>query len=115
MALVRLEHISKSFIGKKNVLDDISLEINDKSVTSLLAPTGFGKTTLLRIIAGVEKPDKGSVYFGEKNVTGLPAKTRNVAMVFQSFALYPNMTVYENIASPLKLLRLDHNDIDIKV
>ncbi len=115
MALVRLEHISKSFIGKKNVLDDISLEINDKSVTSLLAPTGFGKTTLLRIIAGVEKPDKGSVYFGEKNVTGLPAKTRNVAMVFQSFALFPNMTVYENIASPLKLMRLDPNDIDKKV
>lgn len=115
MALVRLEHVSKSFYGKKNVIDDISLEINDKSVTSLLAPTGFGKTTLMRIIAGVEKPDAGNVYFGEKNVTELPAKKRNVAMVFQSFALYPNMTVYENIASPLKLMRLPGNDIDERV
>lgn len=111
MPSVRLEHLSKSFLGKRKVLDDVSLEVTDGSVTSILAPTGFGKTTLLRIIAGIEKPDKGKVYFGEKNVTKLPAQKRNTAMVFQSFALYPNMTVFENIASPLKIMRLPRNDI----
>ena len=115
MASVRLENISKSFIEKEHVLDDISLEIADQTVTSLLAPTGFGKTTLLRIIAGVEKPDKGRVFFGEKDVTELPAQKRNVAMVFQSFALYPNMTTYENIASPLKLMRLPGGEIEERV
>ena len=115
MASVRLENISKSFIEKEHVLDDISLEIADQTVTSLLAPTGFGKTTLLRIIAGVEKPDKGRVFFGEKDVTKLPTQKRNVAMVFQSFALYPNMTTFANIASPLKLMRLPGNEIEERV
>jgi ABC-type sugar transport system ATPase subunit len=115
MASVRLENISKSFIEKEHVLDDISLEIDDRTVTSLLAPTGFGKTTLLRIIAGVEKPDRGRVFFGEKDVTELPTQKRNVAMVFQSFALYPNMTVHENIASPLKIMRLDSGEIEKRV
>jgi len=115
MASVRLENISKSFTGKKNVLKDISLEVTDRSVTSLLAPTGFGKTTILRIIAGVEKPDTGRVYFGNKDVTELPTQKRNVAMVFQSFALYPNMTVYENIASPLKIMGLNQVDIEKRV
>jgi ABC-type sugar transport system ATPase subunit len=112
MALVRLDNVSKSFLGKKHVLSEISLEVADRSVTALLAPTGFGKTTILRIIAGVEKPDTGRVYFGDRDVTELPTQKRNVAMVFQSFALYPNMTVYENIASPLKLKRLAQEDID---
>jgi ABC-type sugar transport system ATPase subunit len=115
MALVRLENISKSFPGKKKVLKDVSLEIADKSVTSLLAPTGYGKTTLLRIIAGVEKPDHGRVYFGGKDVTDLPTQKQNVAMVFQSFALYPNMTVYDNIASPLRLRGLSRESVDEKV
>jgi ABC-type sugar transport system ATPase subunit len=115
MSLVRLEHVSKSFMGKKNVLNDVSLEIADKTVTSLLAPTGYGKTTLLRIIAGVEKPDQGRVYFGESDVTDVPTQKRNVAMVFQSFALYPNMTVYENIASPLKLMGFPRNEIGERV
>jgi len=111
MSLVRLERVSKSFPGKKKVLDDVSLEIADKTVTSFLAPTGYGKTTLLRIIAGVEKPDQGRVYFGESDVTDVPTQKRNVAMVFQSFALYPNMTVYENMASPLNLMRLPRTEI----
>jgi ABC-type sugar transport system ATPase subunit len=115
MALVRLKNVSKSFIGKKHVLSDISLEITDRSVTALLAPTGFGKTTILRIIAGVEKSDTGKVFFGDQDVTDLPPQKRNVAMVFQSFALYPNMTVYENIASPLKLMGLDQRDIEERV
>ncbi len=115
MSLVRLEHVSKSFPGKKNVLDDVSLEIDDRTVTSLLAPTGSGKTTLLRIMAGVEKPDHGRVYFDGKDVTDLPTQKRNVAMVFQSFALYPNMTVYDNIASPLRLRGFSRESVDEKV
>jgi ABC-type sugar transport system ATPase subunit len=115
MSLVRLENISKSYVGKKNVLNNISLEISERSVTSLLAPTGFGKTTILRIIAGVEKPDSGKVYFGDRDVTSLPTQKRNVAMVFQSFALYPNMTVYENIASPLRLRHLPQGEIEERV
>jgi glycerol transport system ATP-binding protein len=115
MASVRLEGISKSFLGKGKVLDDISLEVTDKSVTSLLAPTGVGKTTLLRIIAGVEKPDGGKVFFGGTDVTELPTQRRKVAMVFQSFALYPNMTVHENIASPLRLMGLPRDDIEKRV
>ena len=115
MALVHLENISKSFLGKKHVLSGIDLEIPDRSVTALLAPTGFGKTTILRIIAGVEKPDTGRVYFGDRDVTDLSTQKRNVAMVFQSFALYPNMTVYENIASPLRLMGLDKKEIDERV
>ena len=115
MASVRLEGISKSFLGKGKVLDDISFEVTDKSVTSLLAPTGVGKTTLLRIIAGVEIPDGGKVYFGGTDVTELPTQRRNVAMVFQSFALYPNLNVYENIASPLRLMKLSRDDIRKRV
>ena len=115
MSFVRLEHISKSFMGKKRVLDDVSLEVVDRTVTSLLAPTGSGKTTILRIIAGVEKPDKGRVFFGEKDVTDLPSRQRKVAMVFQSFALYPNMTVHGNLASPLKLMRMPLPEIDARV
>jgi glycerol transport system ATP-binding protein len=93
----------------------VSLDIIDRTVTSLLAPTGSGKTTILRIIAGVEKPDKGRVFFGEKDVTDLPSRQRKVAMVFQSFALYPNMTVYGNLASPLKLMRLGLPEIEKRV
>jgi ABC-type sugar transport system ATPase subunit len=115
MSLVRIENISKSYVGKKGVLNNISLEIPERSVTSILAPTGFGKTSILRIIAGVEKPDSGKVYFGDRDVTTLPPQQRNVAMVFQSFALYPNMTVYENIASPLKLKGLPQIEIDERV
>jgi ABC-type sugar transport system ATPase subunit len=115
MSLVRLENISKSYVGKKDVLRNISLEISERSVTAILAPTGSGKTTILRIIAGVERPDSGKIFFGDKDVTLLPPQQRNVAMVFQSFALYPNMTVYENIASPLKLRHLPQKEMDERV
>lgn len=114
LVLVKLENVSKTFVDKK-VLDGVSLEIDDQSFTSILGPPGAGKTTLLRIIAGVEAPDDGKIYFDEREVTGLSARDRKVAMVYQSFALYPHMRVYDNIASPLKVMKLPADEIDRKV
>jgi len=111
---VKLENVHKTFYGKK-VLDGVSLKIDDQSFTSILGPPGAGKTTLLRIIAGVEAPDEGKIYFDEKDVTELPARDRKVAMVYQSFALYPHMRVYDNIASPMKVMKLPADEINKKV
>jgi glycerol transport system ATP-binding protein len=101
---IRAEHLSKSFEGRK-VLDDISFEIKDGEFASFLAPTGEGKTTLMRILAGIERPDSGRVYYNDVDVTDWPVQKRRVAMVFQWFVNYPSMTVYENIATPLEALR----------
>lgn len=97
-----VEHISKSYEGKK-ILDDISFEVNDGEFVTFLAPTGEGKTTLLRILAGVEKPDSGKIFYNGKDYTDVPVQKRNVAMVYQWFVNYPSMKVYDNIASPLRV------------
>lgn len=114
MVTVSVKNISKVIAGK-TILDDVSFEIKDKTFTSILGPVGAGKTTLLRIIAGVEKPDKGTILFDGEDVTKLPARERNVAMVYQNFALYPHMSVYDNIASPLKIKKMSKNEIDKRV
>ncbi|MEM3713753.1 MAG: ABC transporter ATP-binding protein [Nitrososphaeria archaeon] len=114
MAELIIEHVSKKIMGKM-VLDDISLKVPDKSFTVIYGNAGSGKTTLLRIIAGVEKLDKGKIYLNGKDITGLSPKDRNIAMVYQNFALYPHMTVYDNIANPLKAKRLSKEEINKKV
>jgi len=114
MADIRIANITKEIKGKR-ILDDITLEIKDRSFTCILGPPGAGKTTLLRIIAGLETPEKGRIYFGEKDVTDLPPQKRGVSMVFQDFALYPHLTVYKNIASPLIAMKLPSNDIEKRV
>jgi len=111
---IRVEGITKRF-GEKKVLDNVTLEADEQSFTCIFGPPGAGKTTLLRIICGLERPDKGEIYIDEKNVTDLPPKDRGIRMVFQTFALYPHMKVYDNIASPLKLIRLRKEDIDERV
>ncbi|MEM3771674.1 MAG: ABC transporter ATP-binding protein [Candidatus Micrarchaeia archaeon] len=114
MVTVRLENVSKIYNGRR-VLNNVDLEIKDQSFTVLLGPPGAGKTTIFRIIAGVERPDGGRIFFGDKDVTRLPPKERQVGLVFQSYALYPHMTAYENIASPLKAIKMSKAEVDERV
>ncbi len=114
MPEVILDRISKT-IHKKKVLDDVSLRVEEGSFVCLLGPAGGGKTTLLKIIAGLEMPSAGAVYFDQENVTTREPYKRDVSMVFQDFALYPHMSVFKNIASPLTAKKLPKSDIEKKV
>lgn len=119
MAKVVFEHVSKTFVddkrGKFNAIDDISFTINDQEFVVFVGPSGCGKTTSLRMIAGLEKQTKGNIYIGDKVVNHLPPKDRNIAMVFQDYALYPHMTIYENLSFGLKNLKVKKDIIDQKV
>lgn len=111
---VSINNVSKHF-GDFHALDDINLTIKQGEFFSLLGPSGCGKTTLLRIIAGFEFPDEGSVLFDDKDVVSLPPNKRESNTVFQSYALFPHLSVYENVAFPLKLRKVDKAVIDEKV
>ena len=100
---LRLSHVDKVFAGKVRAVRDFSLEIPGGQLVVLVGPSGCGKTTTLRLIAGLEKPSSGSIWMDGRPVHELPPKARNVAMVFQSYALYPHMTVRDNMAFALKL------------
>ncbi|MEG0250000.1 MAG: ABC transporter ATP-binding protein [Peptostreptococcus sp.] len=112
--LIELKNISKSF-DDNTVLDNFNLTINENEFLTLLGPSGCGKTTLLRIIAGFEFADEGDVYFGGYKVNSVPAYQRNINTVFQKYALFPHMDVYDNIAFGLKIKKLDKETIDEKV
>ncbi|RLG91560.1 MAG: sugar ABC transporter ATP-binding protein [Thermoprotei archaeon] len=114
MVDVHLRGVVKRF-GKTIALRGIDLDINDGEFVVLLGPSGCGKTTTLRIIAGLEKPTKGKVIFGNREVTYLPPRERNISMVFQSYAVWPHMTVYDNIAFPLKIKKVPKEEIDKRV
>jgi multiple sugar transport system ATP-binding protein len=101
--------------GKKRVLDDISFSANVGEFVVLVGPSGCGKSTMLRAIAGLEKIDSGQIRIGEKDVTRLDPKDRDIAMVFQDYALYPHKSVYENIAFGLRVRRMDEATIDARV
>ncbi|MFC1462129.1 ABC transporter ATP-binding protein [Verrucomicrobiota bacterium] len=111
-----VENVSKAFEGKP-VLDDVSFEIKDGEFATFLAPTGEGKTTLLRILAGVESPDSGRILYDGKDVTHVAVQKRNIAMVYQWFVNYPSMTVYDNMATPLRASAspLPADDMDAKI
>ncbi len=94
-------------------LNDVSMEIEDGAFVTLLGATGAGKTTLLRIMAGIDRPDKGLVFYDGKDVTDVPVQKRNIAMVYQEFVNYPSMTIYENIASPLRVSKPRYSKTDI--
>lgn len=111
MVKVVLEHIKKYF-GNVKAVDDVSLEVQDKEFVTFLGPSGSGKTTLLRSIAGLETVSEGNIFIGDTKVNDLAPKDRDVAMVFQSYALYPHMTVYENLAFPLKLRKHPKDEIE---
>lgn len=102
MAEVRLEHLSKRF-GETNVLPDVSLTIRDGELFTIVGPSGCGKSTLLQLLAGLDRPTSGRILFDGMDVTGLEPRERDVALVFQSYALYPHMTVRENLAFPLRV------------
>ena len=114
MAEIRLSNVSKrwdAFVG----VDDFNLTIADKEFLVLLGPSGCGKTTTMRMIAGLEEVTGGEISIDGKRINDLDPKDRDVAMVFQSYALYPNMTVYENIRFPLKVRRIDKAEHDTRV
>ncbi len=108
------EEISKRY-GSVVAVDHLDLRIADGEFVVLLGPSGCGKTTTLRMIAGLEEPTSGRIFIGERCVNGLPPRYRDVAMVFQSYALYPHMTVAENIAYPLRVRKVDKASIDTRV
>lgn len=111
---IRIENINKSFDGIQ-VLKNINLEIKDGEIFSILGPSGCGKTTLLRMIAGFTEPDSGVIYLGDENITNIAPNKRNVNTIFQKYALFPHLTVYENVAFPLRLKKVDNKIIDKEV
>jgi multiple sugar transport system ATP-binding protein len=114
MAGVVLENIRKSY-GNVDVIKGIDLEINDGEFTVFVGPSGCGKSTLLRMIAGLEDISAGDMFIGEKRVNELPPKDRSVAMVFQSYAIFPHMTVRENIGFGLSIAKTPKAEKDSKV
>jgi multiple sugar transport system ATP-binding protein len=116
MTDVVLENVTKKF-GNHAALDNVSLTIPDGSFVVLLGPTGAGKTTTLRMVSGLDRPDSGNIYFGGRSVEGHTPAQRNVAMVFQQYSLYPHLTVRQNLEFPLKspLLKTPREAIDRKV
>ena len=112
--LIRLRGVSKAFDGE-TILDNISLDIHDKEFVTLLGPSGCGKTTTLRIIGGFETPDSGEVFFDGKEISDLPPYRRLVNTVFQKYALFPHLNVYENVAFGLRLKKLPEAEIREKV
>ncbi|NWF92806.1 MAG: ABC transporter ATP-binding protein [Syntrophaceae bacterium] len=114
MARVILENVSKYF-NEVIAVKDFSLEIEDKEFVVFVGPSGCGKTTTLRMIAGLEEITKGNIYIGDRLINRIPAKDRDIAMVFQNYALYPHMTVYQNLAFSLEMRKLSKKEIDERV
>ena len=112
--LIELKGVSKSYDGEK-VLDSINLYIRDGEFITLLGPSGCGKTTTLRIIGGFETQDEGEIYFDGAEISELPAYKRKVNTVFQKYALFPHLNVYENIAFPLRLKKFKEAEISERV
>ena len=115
MSNVILKNLRKTYDNRKTVINNVNLEIKNKEFVVLVGASGCGKSTLLRMIAGLEDISDGEIYIGDKKVNNVPPKDRDIAFVFQSYALYPHMTVRENIAFGLKMRKVDKKTIDEKV
>ncbi len=119
MAKVSVQNVSKIYPGPKGenvtAVRDVSLEIGDREFVVLVGPSGCGKSTTLRMIAGLEEISQGDIFIGEKRVNDLPPKDRDIAMVFQNYALYPHMSVYDNLAFGLKLRKFPKTEIKKRV
>jgi len=115
MAEVRLAGVSKVFPPDVLAVDNVSVDVNDKEFVVLVGPSGCGKSTTLRMIAGLEEITEGDIYIGDRLVNDVPPKDRDIAMVFQNYALYPHMTVYNNMAFGLKLRKVRKEEIRRRV
>ncbi|MDD5085348.1 MAG: sn-glycerol-3-phosphate ABC transporter ATP-binding protein UgpC [Candidatus Omnitrophica bacterium] len=115
MARVALKNVSKVFASQIIAVDRISLDVEDKEFVVLVGPSGCGKSTTLRMVAGLEEATEGEIYIDDVLVNDVPAKNRDIAMVFQNYALYPHMSVYNNLAFGLKLRRYPKKEIDRRV
>ena len=114
MASVSYRHVTKSF-GDVVAVSDLTIDIEDKEFLVFVGPSGCGKSTSLRMLAGLEEIDEGEIYIGDRLVNDVPPKDRDIAMVFQSYALYPHMSVYDNMAFGLKLRKVPKQEIDRRV
>ena len=111
MASVTYDHVYKRF-GDVIAVNDLSIKIADKEFLVFVGPSGCGKTTSLRLLAGLEEITDGNIFIGDRVVNDVPPKDRDIAMVFQSYALYPHMSVYDNMAFGLKLRKIPKAEID---
>lgn len=114
MSRLRLENIEKKY-GALKAVDTLSLDVQDGELVTLLGPSGCGKTTTLRCVSGFLQPEKGAIFIGDRNITYIPPEKRGIGLVFQNYALWPHMTVRENLAFGLQLKKLDKRTIEEKV
>ena len=112
--LIEIKNLYKSY-GTNTVLQNISLSVFPGEFLTLLGPSGCGKTTLLRMISGFDQPDSGEIFINDEFVNPLPPQKRNVHTVFQSYALFPHLSVFENVAFALRLKKIPHQDIERRV
>src|SRR5216117_1940871 len=115
MASVTYDHVVKRYTADVTVVKDFNVEIEDKEFMVLVGPSGCGKSTALRMLAGLEKVSDGRILIGERVVNNVAPQSRDIAMVFQSYALYPHMTVYDNLAFGLRNQKVQKKDIDRRV
>lgn len=115
MPTLELQNLTKAYNSQVVPVKDLSLQVEDNEFLTLVGPSGCGKSTILRLIAGLEQPTQGRVMIGGRDVSPLPPGERNIAMVFQSYALYPHMSVYDNMASGLKLRNLGAGEIQKRI
>ena len=115
MAGIKFEHVKKTYDNGVTVIEDLNLEIKDKEFVVLVGPSGCGKSTTLRMIAGLEDITEGDLYIGDQRVNDVEPKNRDIAMVFQSYALYPHKTVYKNMSFALELKKTPKDEIDRRV
>ena len=115
MGAIDIKSAGKIYPNGTRALEDVNITINDGEFVVLVGPSGCGKTTLLRMVAGLEDITEGEISIGDKTVNDVAPKDRDIAMVFQNYALYPHMSVYDNMAFSLKLRKLAKDEIDQKV
>ncbi len=114
-AILFIDSVSKSYAPPTLAVDDVSLSVGDGETLCILGPSGSGKTTLLRMVAGLEEPDGGQIRYDDENLVGVPPHRRDFGMMFQDFALFPHMNVYDNVAFGLRMHKAPDGEIARRV